>query len=63
MSRQILFNQTEIQQALPQAKDQFIEDYDAVKEDLTSATTNSPVNVTMYFNESVGVSTGWVQIV
>ena len=100
MTRQVLRSFTEIAQALPSAKEQFIEDYDAVKEDLTIAqqsiqslidslaefaplsgaqtpegnvtsnssqlyfdTTNSPTNVTMYFNDTIGLNTGWVQVV
>lgn len=100
MSRQVLRNFQEIGQALPNAKEQFIEDYDAVKEDLNNAqqsiqslidalaefaplsgpetpegnvtsnssqvyfdTTNSPTNVTMYFNGTIGSDTGWVQVV
>ena len=100
MTRQVLRSYADIAQALPAAKEQFIEDYDAVKEDLTSAqesiqklsdslaalsplfdaglpesvvtsnssqvyfdTTNSPTSVTMWFNDTIGVNTGWVQIV
>ena len=100
MTRQILRSFSEIAQALPSAKEQFVEDYDAVKEDLTNAqesiqilidslaalsplfavglpesvvtsnssqvyfdTTNSPTSVTMWFNDTIGSSTGWVQIV
>ena len=37
MTRQVLRSYSEIAQALPSAKEQFVEDYDAVKEDLTIA--------------------------
>jgi hypothetical protein len=37
MTRQVLRSFSEIAQALPGAKEQFVEDYDAVKEDLTLA--------------------------
>lgn len=100
MTRQVLRSYTDIAQALPAAEEQFIEDYDAVKEDLTNAqesiqslidslagfsplsgvgspegvttsnssqiyfdTTLSPVSVTMYFNDTIGSDTGWVNVV
>ena len=100
MTRQVLKSYADIAQALPAAKEQFIEDYDAVKEDLTLAqesiqnlidslaalsplfavglpesvvtsnssqvyfdTTNSPTSVTMWFNDTIGINTGWVQVV
>lgn len=87
MTLQTLKSYSEIQQAVPQSTQAFVEDYSALKEDVANIelsfkplfgdqtpegnvisnrsmifldTTNSPTDVTMYFNSVVGVNTGWV---
>lgn len=96
MTRQILRTYQDIRQSVT-STEQFVEDYDAVKEDLAKAqislteaivslsplfgtgspegvitsnnsmvyfdTTNSPTDVTQYFNDTVGINTNWVQVV
>lgn len=93
MTRQVLQSYLQIRQALPSAKEDFVRDYSAIKEDLSKAeknisdlsplfgvgspegvvvanlsktyidTTNSPANVTMWVNETVGADTGWLMVV
>ena len=87
MSRQVLKSFSEIAQAVPQATDSFVEDYDALKEDVEAIansfkplsgvgspvgvvisnnsktyydTTLSPVSVTAWFSDTIGVDTDWV---
>ena len=96
-TRQTLVNYNDIGNALPGAKQRFIQDYSALKDELLAAqrsiaglleafeslkplfgaqapegnvtsnatltyfdTTNSPVSVDLYFNDTIGVDTGWV---
>ncbi len=96
-SRQTLVNYNDIGNALPSATQKFIQDYSALKTELSSTqkaitgllesfeslqplfgaqspegnvtsnatltyfdTTNSPVSVDLYFNDTIGVDTGWV---
>ncbi len=96
-SRQTLRTYNDIGAALPSAKQKFIQDYSALKDELLAAqrsiagllesfeslkplfgnqtpegnvtsndtltyfdTTNSPVSVDLYFNDTIGVDTGWV---
>ena len=97
--RQTLVNYNDIGSALPGATQKFIQDYSALKDELSSTqkaitgllesfeslkplfgaqapegnvtsnatltyfdTTNSPVSVDLYFNETVGSDIGWVLV-
>ncbi len=99
MTLQTLKGWRDVAQNLQGASQKFVQDYSAVKDDLSSAersietlletiegfkplfgaqapegvitsnnsqvyfdTTNSPTGVTMYFNDSIGVNTGWVKV-
>lgn len=99
MTLQTLKGWRDVRENLQGATQKFVQDYSAVKDDLSAAersiatlletieglkplygaqapegnvtsnasqiyfdTTSSPTSVTMYFNDSVGVDTGWVQI-